>query len=263
MQQPYDSVIYMGNIGGPINKKASFFFNVQRRNIDEIAVVNAPVLDPNFQPTTLSESVPNPRTRTNLSPRIDYQVTTNNTLTARYQFYRDTQQNAGVGGFVLPEAGYDTTSTEHTLQISDTQILGTKVVNETRFQYLRDNSGQNPLSTALRINVLERSPAEAAVSGAAERSSGSLRTAELHFDSAGQTLREIRRATCAPFTKSACRALDSMARYTFPDLSDLQQRAARFSQRFSAEPVLDQCNASGTCAERSRHGGRCRTLRAG
>ena len=40
--QPYDSVIYMGNIGGPINKKASFFFNVQRRNIDEIAVVNAP-----------------------------------------------------------------------------------------------------------------------------------------------------------------------------------------------------------------------------
>ena len=146
--QPYDSVIYMGNIGGPINKKASFFFNVQRRNIDEIAVVNAPALG-------LSESVPNPRTRTNISPRIDYQVTPNNTLTARYQFYSDTQENAGVGGTVLPEAGYNTTSTEHTVQISDTQILGTKAVNETRFQYLRDNSGQSPLSTALGINVLQ------------------------------------------------------------------------------------------------------------
>ncbi len=101
----------------------------------------------------MSESVPNPRTRTNISPRIDYQVTPNNTLTARYQFYRDTQQNAGVGGFTLPEAGYDTTSTEHTVQISDTQILGSKVVNETRFQYLRDNSGQNPLSTVPTINV--------------------------------------------------------------------------------------------------------------
>ena len=44
-QEPYDSVIYMGNVGGPINKKASFFFDVQRRNIDEIAVVNAPTLD--------------------------------------------------------------------------------------------------------------------------------------------------------------------------------------------------------------------------
>src|SRR6202043_1211813 len=146
-QQPYHSVIYMGNIGGPINKKASFFFNIQRRNIDEIAVVNAPVLD-------LSESVPNPRTRTNIGPRIDYQVTPNNSLTARYQFYRDTQQNAGVGGIVLPEAGYDTTSTEHTVQISDTQILGAKVINETRFQYLRDNSGQTPLSSATGINVL-------------------------------------------------------------------------------------------------------------
>jgi hypothetical protein len=54
---------------------------------------------------------------------------------------------------VLPEAGYDTSSSEHTVQISDTQILGAKAVNETRFQYLRDNSGQTPLSTALGINV--------------------------------------------------------------------------------------------------------------
>ena len=38
--QPYYSVIYMGNLGGPINKKTSFFLDVQRRNIDEIAVVN-------------------------------------------------------------------------------------------------------------------------------------------------------------------------------------------------------------------------------
>ncbi len=147
--QPYDSVIYMGNVGGPINKKSSFFFSVQRRNIDEVAVVNAPNFD-----TGVNESVPNPHTRTNIGPRIDYQLSANNTLTARYQYYRDTQQNAGVGGLVLPEAGYDTTSTEHTVQISDTQILGAKVVNETRFQYLRDNSFQNPNSTAVGINVL-------------------------------------------------------------------------------------------------------------
>jgi len=153
-QQPYDSVIYMGNIGGPISKKASFFFSVQRRNIDEIAVVNATVLDSNFQPTPFSASVPNPRIRTNLSPRIDYQLTPTNTLTARYQYYSDSEQNAGVGGFSLPSTGYDTTSSEHTLQLSDTQIFGTKVVNETRFSYIRDNSVQNPLSSDLSINVL-------------------------------------------------------------------------------------------------------------
>jgi len=151
--QPYDSVIYMGNFGGPINKKASFFFDLQRRNIDEVAVINTPALDANLAQIQLSESVPNPRTRTNISPRIDYQLTTNNTLTARYQYYRDTQENAGVGGSTLPEAGYDATSSEHTLQISDTQILGARTVNETRFQLLRENSGQTPLSTLPSINV--------------------------------------------------------------------------------------------------------------
>src|SRR5208282_994447 len=147
LQQPYDSVIFMGNVGGPINRKASFFLDVQRRNIDEIAVVDTPALD-------LNESVPNPRTRTNIAPRIDYQVSTNNTLTARYQYYRDTWENNGVGGFVLPEAGYNTLSTEHAVQITDTQVLSTKAINETRFQYLRDNSNQNPVSTAVGINVL-------------------------------------------------------------------------------------------------------------
>jgi hypothetical protein len=148
-QEPYDSVIYQGNFGGPINKKASFFFDVQRRNIDEIAVVNTPALDGNPN-ENLTEDEPNPRTRTNISPRIDYQVSTNNTLSARYQYYRDTWQNDGVGGSVLPEAGYNSTSTEHTVQIIDTQVLNTKAINETRFQYLRDNSGQTPVTTPLQ-----------------------------------------------------------------------------------------------------------------
>ena len=147
--QPYYSVIYMGNIGGPINKKASFFVDVQRRDINEVAVVNAPALVLDSGTVNLSGSVPNPRTRTNIGPRIDYQLTPNNTLSTRYQYYRDTQTNAGVGGSTLAEAGYDTTSTEHTLQITDTQVLGTNVVNETRFQYLRENDGQNPVTTPL------------------------------------------------------------------------------------------------------------------
>jgi uncharacterized membrane protein YgcG len=147
-QEPYDSEIYQGSFGGPINKKTSFFFDLQRRNIDEIAVVNTPALNGNPN-QTLTEDEPNPRTRTNISPRIDYQVSASNTLSVRYQYYRDTWVNDGVGGSVLPEAGYDETSTEHTVQITDTQVLSTKAINETRFQYLRDNSGQNPVTTPI------------------------------------------------------------------------------------------------------------------
>jgi len=126
-QAPYDSVIFQGNMAARSTRRHRSFSTFQRRNIDEIAVVDATILGTNFQPTAFDQSVPNPHTRTNLSPRIDYQVGPNNTLTTRYQYYRDTQQNAGVGGLVLPEAGYDTSSTEHTVQISDTQIFGTKL----------------------------------------------------------------------------------------------------------------------------------------
>jgi hypothetical protein len=152
---PYYSTQYMGNVGGSLGKKASFFFDFQRRNINEVAIVNTPALsEDRSQIITLSESVPNPRTRTNLSPRFDYQISKNNTLTARYQYFHDTQDNGGVGGFTLPSAGYDSAASEHTLQVSDSQILGTKAVNETRFQYTRENSQQTPFSTDPTINVI-------------------------------------------------------------------------------------------------------------
>ena len=154
---PYYTVNYNGNVGGPINKKSSFFVDFQRRNVNEVAIVNATVLgsDPNLTPGPFNQSVPNPRTRTNIGTRFDYQVSKNNTLTARYQFFKDTQDNAGVGGFTLASAGYNSDSTEHTVQISDTQILGTKAVNETRFQYNRDNNQQTALNPLMpSINVI-------------------------------------------------------------------------------------------------------------
>ncbi len=46
-QEPgYDTMQYNGNIGGPLSKKASFFFNLEHRNINELAVINTPFLDP-------------------------------------------------------------------------------------------------------------------------------------------------------------------------------------------------------------------------
>lgn len=150
---PYYSTLYMANIGGPLGKKASFFVDFHMRDVQEVAIVNTPALDANLNKINLSESVPNPQRHTSFTPRLDYQLGKNNTLTARYQFVRNTQDNGGVGQFVLPEAGYNSSSTEHTVQISDTQILGTKAVNETRFQYIRNNSQQTPLSTAPTIFV--------------------------------------------------------------------------------------------------------------
>jgi Carboxypeptidase regulatory-like domain len=153
-EPPYDTTQYNGSIGGPLSKTASFFFNLERRNINELAVINTPILDDDLNPTTLVQSIPNPRQRTNLSPRLDWALSKNNTLTARYQYYRDTETNNCVGLFSLPTQACSTKSTEDTVQIGDTQVYGSKIVNETRFQYVRDNSGENPGDTNPTVNVL-------------------------------------------------------------------------------------------------------------
>jgi Carboxypeptidase regulatory-like domain len=150
----YDTTQYSANLGGPMGKKASFFLDFQRRNIGNNSVVNAFVLDP----TTLDQvpyntSVATPRTRTSVNPRADFQLTPNNTLSVRYSYWQDNQDNNGVGQFALPSQGYNQTATEQTIQLSDTQLFGSKVVNELRFEYLRDRHGQTPDLTDATLDV--------------------------------------------------------------------------------------------------------------
>lgn len=150
-EPPYYSTFFNGNVGGPINKSSSFFFNIDRRDINELSVINA-VVDPTAGP--LAESIPNPRQRTNLGPRFDWAINKNNTLTVRYQYYRNTQTGNLGNQLSLPTQAYYSQSTENTIQISDTQVFGTKIVNETRFQYNRDNNLQNPQDTNPAASVL-------------------------------------------------------------------------------------------------------------
>jgi uncharacterized membrane protein YgcG len=147
-------VQYSGNIGGPLSKKASLFVTEDIRDIHDLGIVNAQIVDPTtFAVEPFSAAVPNPKTRYNIGPRLDYALTKNNTLTVRYQYYRNDETNDGISGFSLPSQGYNSLETEQTVQIGDTQIFGTKVVNETRFQYLRDETTQTPDSTAPSIMV--------------------------------------------------------------------------------------------------------------
>ena len=148
------STQYNGNIGGPLSKKASFFFNVEGRNVIDLKIVDTPIVDPNtFQIVQFSDVVSNPGTRYNISPRLDYQLTPTNTLTARYQYFHNTDENEGTGQFNLAQQGYNVVNAEHTLQISDTQVVNAKIINETRFQFLRTTNIQTPVSTTPTIQV--------------------------------------------------------------------------------------------------------------
>jgi hypothetical protein len=155
-QQPpgYESTQFSGNIGGPLSKKASIFFNYEQRNINNLNVVSAQVIDPTtFAVTPFSAAVANPDDRINLSPRLDYQVSPTNTLSVRYQFYRQTQDNEGVGAFNLASLGTNQYDSESTLQMNDTQTLSPRTINETRFQYIHEVANQTPVNTAPMISV--------------------------------------------------------------------------------------------------------------
>lgn len=153
-QPGYQTEMYNANVGGPLSKKASFFFNVQRRKQDETSIINAVVLDNNFNQVPFSTAVPNPVTRTEIGPRIDYQLSKKNTLTARYEFNRNENRNSGIGTFDLPTLGFNTNSTNHQLQISDSQILTDTMLFDTRFQYSRNRSARSAISSAAYTSVL-------------------------------------------------------------------------------------------------------------
>lgn len=153
---PYLSRRYGGQLSGPISaKKASFFFDFEKRDINDQGLINATVLDSSLNIVSLSESVPLPNRRTEFSPRLDYQINASNTLVARYEYEHST--NATVPGlpFSLASRKFNSTSTQQTARLTETAILNKKTVNETRFQFTHQTSGDTANNSIPTINVQE------------------------------------------------------------------------------------------------------------
>ena len=151
---PYQTRRFEGNLGGPLGKKASFFLDAERRDVGEVATVSALTLDEAFNVAPFSQAVLNPTWRTELSPRVDYQLSPKNTLVARYSFSRRGSENNGVGEFSLPSQGYDDRSTFQSFQVTDTIMVSDRVVNETRAQYMRQRFAQTGDNSLPTISVL-------------------------------------------------------------------------------------------------------------
>jgi hypothetical protein len=150
---PIQTRQYGGNFGGPIQKrKASFFVDFDKRDIDDETLIVATVLDANNNIVGFRETFPIPSRRTTFSPRVDYQINPNNTLVARYNYARTTRVT-GVSGFSLPSRAYDTEQTEHGLQLTETAVINKTIVNETRFQFEHNRSVQNADNSIPTIEV--------------------------------------------------------------------------------------------------------------
>lgn len=125
-------------VSGPLGKRASFNLTLMREMVDNGNAVNAVTVSPQtFAVTPFTATPVAELRRTGATPRIDYQLNPNHTLSVRYSYNRDIVRNAGTGGFNLESRGYHNNAVGQTVQVTETDVLSTRVVNETRFQYFR------------------------------------------------------------------------------------------------------------------------------
>jgi hypothetical protein len=153
---PFQSRLSGGNLSGPIlTKRASFFMDAERYRAESNALITATVLTPNLNLIQLNQIHIAPEQRINISPRVDYQLNSNNTLVGRYAYINSSAKNAGIGNFSLASQALNINDREHTIQLTDTAIIGGKIVNETRFQYMHINREQKGLNQSTTIIVPE------------------------------------------------------------------------------------------------------------
>ncbi|MEI9980000.1 MAG: carboxypeptidase-like regulatory domain-containing protein [Edaphobacter sp.] len=135
---PFTLKQYGGSVSGPISKKLSFFFDLNKRDIGNGAVINAVTLDPD----TLAIVDPytqvfiSPFRFLRISPRVDYKISSKHSLMLRYGYTKNDYDHYGVGSFDLVSRGANAHLREHAVQVTETAILSPKIVSETNFLFL-------------------------------------------------------------------------------------------------------------------------------
>ena len=196
-----DTKNLQANLSGPVIKnKLSFFLEFSRRQLREDQLVNAQILDPSCasftfgtpcNPLQQAFGLIQPNTFDNISNRMTYQLTTNITLDGRYSWRGTDIAEGGVGQFNLPNTAYNQHVTNQTVQMTETQVVNAKTINESHFQFFDQNTNQTGVNPELNISV-----ADAFTSGSTFplglRPPEKLRVPELHLDHAWDAVHQVR-----------------------------------------------------------------------
>jgi hypothetical protein len=146
---------YGGDVGGPLNKKLSFFLNVDGAAIDNGANIDAVTLDPQtLAITAFSDVFSVPQRRIIVSPRLDYQLNTNHMFSFRYRVEQADISDSGIGSLNLVSLSNHVHSLSNTFQVSETATLGSNTINQARFQFFRIASSTLPNTPGSEIQVL-------------------------------------------------------------------------------------------------------------
>lgn len=121
---------YEGSLSGPLgdSKKTTFLLSLDEDLDDQQAIVNATDVNGAVQ-----ENVSAPVRHFFGSGRIFHDFSNGDQFWIGYSYERQTNQNQNVGGLVLPEAGYNSKSQEHEINVSYRHQFSPQLINQLRF----------------------------------------------------------------------------------------------------------------------------------
>jgi hypothetical protein len=139
---------------GPIvPKKADFSLAFEKRDIYEFNVVNATTLNSDGIAAPFRQTVSAPQRLWIASARANWQIASNDSASLSYSANVNSLGNQGVGGLVLPDAGYSSLASEYDLRFTNTLTVNANLLNETRIGYSWKRTEQEALSTAPSLQV--------------------------------------------------------------------------------------------------------------
>ncbi len=145
---------YGFELSGPIvTQKIGFALALEKRDINEFNVVNAVTLDANNNPAPLQQTVSASQRLWIGSARTDWQLTPKDIAALSWSSNVNNLGNQGIGGLVLPNAGYSSLASEHDLRFTNTLTLNANLLHETRIGYSWKNTADTPNSTAPALQV--------------------------------------------------------------------------------------------------------------
>jgi hypothetical protein len=146
---------YGFEFGFPIRpNKADFFTSLEHRQIDQFAVVDASTLSSDGSQEATVQNVPTPQSLFEGSIRVGWLPTPTNNITLSYMANVNAMSNAGTGGVVLQEAGFDSQRADHSVRLSDIQTLSANLVHESRIGYRWRYATDTPNSITPSLEVV-------------------------------------------------------------------------------------------------------------
>lgn len=132
---------FEGSVTGPLghSKKNFFLLTAQDDRDDQQAVVAALGLN-----GPINLNVLNPDHHSFFSGRVFHQRREGEQLSVSYSYEHETIKNMGVGGTVLPEAGTNSLSFEHEINVVYNRVLSARLLNQLHFLV---GYNENPVSS--------------------------------------------------------------------------------------------------------------------